>query len=523
MRKRSMPKNSNGFRLIVLDDDASIVAATQAYFQSSGYEVDTETDPLRAVERIRQGSYDIMLLDFLMSPICGDEVVARIREFNKTIYIVMLTGHKDLAPPLKTIRELDIQGYYEKSDKFDQLELLVESCIKSITQMRIIRKYRDGLNHILSAVPQIYRLKPIDGILEEILAQIISLVGSNDAFIMVDDSEYDQVISHTTEKRGIFKGIGKYSGQVGVFSGDVDPELMEQMGMARTGKNAVRSNERLIVPLINENEKVIGVMGVELAKEAQDDEMISLFHIYAKQAASSVSNAFLHSMVNIRNEELSETYELLRKRYLDTIGALRLVVDAKDEYTRGHSDRVSYYSVQMARAMGLDDAQTENVRIAGLFHDVGKIGTADDILLKNTKLENKEYNEIKKHPAMGANILSAVSMFKDIVNVVRWHHERYDGKGYPDGIKGEDIPLEARIISVADAFDAMVSDRHYRSHLSLEAAVDQLKTCSGEQFDPKVVSVFCRLLDNGYEQMKRELDWTFSSLGGNQEKGGKVL
>ena len=509
MRKRNTAAKRNGFRLLVLDDDESIVVATQAYFQASGYTVDTETDPLQAIERVREGNYDIMLLDFLMSPICGDEVVARIREFNKLIYIVMLTGHKDLAPPLKTIRELDIQGYYEKSDKFDQLELLVESCIKSIMQMRTIHKYRDGLNHILAAVPPIYRLKPIDGILEDILAQIISLVGSEDAFIMVDESEYSQ--HSEEEKRGIFKGIGRYAGEVGVFTGEVDPALMEQMGIARTSKKPSETEGRLIVPLINEKEMVIGVMGVELGAEAVDEETISLFGIYAKQAAASVSNAFLHSLVHIKNEELSQTYEMLRKRYLDTIEALRLVVDAKDEYTRGHSDRVSYYGVAIARAMGLNEKQTENIKVAGLFHDVGKIGTTDDILLKDSKLSEAEYTQIKKHPAMGANILSAVSMFKDIVNIVRWHHERYDGQGYPDGIRGEAIPLEARIISVADAFDAMVSDRHYRSHLTKEEAVEQLERYSGEQFDPRVVAAFVGVLEH-YDQMLEDLKWTFSPL-----------
>ncbi|MFQ8584346.1 MAG: response regulator, partial [Holdemania massiliensis] len=129
LRKNRKGAVSNEFRLLVLDDDEMITLALRSYFQGSGYQVEIESDPLKAIERVRQEHFDILLLDFLMSPICGDEVVKAIREFNTDLYIILLTGHKSLAPPIKTIREFDIQGYYEKSDRFDQLELLVESCV----------------------------------------------------------------------------------------------------------------------------------------------------------------------------------------------------------------------------------------------------------------------------------------------------------------------------------------------------------------------------------------------------------
>lgn len=146
MRKNKVSAHRKDFSILALDDDQVMTLTLQSYFEASGYHVDTENDPVAAVERVRNGKYDILLLDFLMSPILGDEVVSRIREFNKDIYIILLTGHKSMAPPLKTIRELDIQGYYEKSDRFDQLELLIESCVKSISQMRTshCRNYGTG-------------------------------------------------------------------------------------------------------------------------------------------------------------------------------------------------------------------------------------------------------------------------------------------------------------------------------------------------------------------------------------------
>jgi putative nucleotidyltransferase with HDIG domain len=440
-----------------------------------------------------------------MAPLHGDEVVERIRKFNTDIYILMLTGHKDLAPPLETIKVLDIQGYCEKSDRFDQLQLLVESGIKSITMMRTIKKFRDGLNRILKAVSKIYQLQPIGNILGDILSELLPLVSSEHAFIIVDN-----IIDLDETKKSIFRGIGKYNTDINDFMAMLDSKLLEKIGKARITKNTIITSSEIILPLLNEYNDSIGVIYVESDNnnETEIADGYKLLEIYASQAASSVNNAFLHSLVNIKNEELNKTYEQLRIRYLDTIEALRQVVDAKDEYTCGHSDRVSYFCVKIGEAFELDEEDLETLRVAGLFHDVGKMGITDDILFKREKLTVREYDEIKKHPTKGARILSVISMFKDVVPIVRCHHERIDGKGYPDGLKGEQIPFLAKIVSVADAFDAMMSDRHYRSKLNLDAAINQLLGGSGTQFDSEVVSKFVGMLGE-YAQMEKEIAYTF--------------
>ena len=161
--------------------------------------------------------------------------------------------------------------------------------------------------------------------------------------------------------------------------------------------------------------------------------------------------------------------------------------------------------------MGLPEADIERLKIGGIFHDIGKIGTNDDILLKNSRLDDNEYNEIKKHPLKGANILSAMSMFKDIVPLVEYHHERIDGRGYPHGLKGEEIPLLARIISVSDAFDAMTSDRVYRTKMGLSQAIEQLEKGKSTQFDENVVDAFLKLLDTDYENMQKDIAHTYAS------------
>ena len=314
------------------------------FYLKFGYSFVGVTDPMEAIEKVRNEHFDLMLLDFLMSPIHGDQVVEEIRKFNKDLYILLLTGHKDLAPPLETIKSLDIQGYCEKSDKFDQLLLLIESGIKAVSQMKLIK--------------------------------------------------------------------------------------------------------------------------------------------------------------NI-NDELQATYDKLESAYMETIETLRFTVEAKDTYTRGHSDRVAEYSELIGKALGLSETDLKTLKIGGLFHDIGKIGIPDSILLKTTKLDDDEYSEIKNHPAIGAHIISNATIFKDIIPIVKHHHERYDGKGYPSKLQGEDIPYLARITAVADAFDAMTSKRSYRDSLTLEAVREEIEKNMGTQFDPEIAKVFLHILDTQPEEIKR--------------------
>ena len=343
MRKNMVSQESNGYKIIVVDDEQGIVDSLSIFLKRSGYDFTGITNPLEAIELVKSNHFDLMILDFMMDPIHGDEVVEEIRKFNKDLYILLLTGHKDLAPPLETIKRLDIQGYCEKSDKFDQLLLLIESGIKSIEQMKTIKKI---------------------------------------------------------------------------------------------------------------------------------------------------------------NNELKDKNDELEKAYLDTIGILRYTVEAKDPYTRGHSDRVSEFSVLIGKTLGLDENTLHTLKIGGLFHDIGKIGIPDSILLKESKLDDAEYSQIKNHPTIGAHMLGDADIFKDILPIVKHHHERYDGTGYPSQLKGEDIPLMARIAAVADTFDAMTSKRTYRNALPLETVIAEFERCSGTQFDPKIASVFLQILKNNYSSIQ---------------------
>jgi putative nucleotidyltransferase with HDIG domain len=208
-------------------------------------------------------------------------------------------------------------------------------------------------------------------------------------------------------------------------------------------------------------------------------------------------NRNLEALVEKRTQQLAEKNEELRDAYIQTIRALAEAVDAKDSYTRGHSERVGVYASKIARELGFPMSLIERVYIAGLLHDVGKIGVRDAVITKPDRLSREEYEEIKRHPEIGARILEPVRFLADVVPCVRHHHEWFDGSasGYPARLKGDQIPIASRVILVADTVEAMSSDRPYRRSLPLEQVVQELRKFSGTQFDPQCVDAFLRIIE----------------------------
>jgi putative nucleotidyltransferase with HDIG domain len=191
-------------------------------------------------------------------------------------------------------------------------------------------------------------------------------------------------------------------------------------------------------------------------------------------------------------------------------------LDCKDHYTFGHSMRVTYYSLVLGKEVGLCKEELYDLEMAALFHDIGKIGVPDNVLLKPSRLNETEFQIMKKHPEKSAEILEGFKPFEMVAKYARHHHERYDGRGYPDALKGEDIPLFSRIILIGDTFDAMTSTRPYRKGLSYEVAFSELKEFSGSQFDPQLVQSFCKAMTE--EMHKKEDTFTLTIIDGKFEK-----
>lgn len=200
----------------------------------------------------------------------------------------------------------------------------------------------------------------------------------------------------------------------------------------------------------------------------------------------------LEELVEERTANLQQAYRFLKKSHLDSVKVLAEAIDAKDPYTRGHSDRVKRMSLAIAEKMGFQKERMETLEYGALLHDIGKIGIKDEILQKQGPLNDGEYEYIREHPLIGVKIVEGVEFFKDKIPIIRHHHEHYDGSGYPDGLAGEAIPLEARVISLPDAFDAMTSARPHRGIMPLQEVLAELKRFKGSQFDPNLLEIFLR-------------------------------
>src|SRR5438309_3057019 len=189
-------------------------------------------------------------------------------------------------------------------------------------------------------------------------------------------------------------------------------------------------------------------------------------------------------------------YAETRALFFGTVSALSQAIDAKDGFTRGHADRVSRIAGAIAREMGLPEKHIEQIELAGLLHDIGKIGVEDQVLMKPTRLDANEQELMRRHPIYGASILEPSTALRPLVPMILHHHENFDGSGYPEGLKGQEIPLGSRIIIVADAYEAMTSDRIYRKAIGHERALEQLSKYKGIQFDPRVVRALATLIEN---------------------------
>jgi HD-GYP domain-containing protein (c-di-GMP phosphodiesterase class II) len=237
------------------------------------------------------------------------------------------------------------------------------------------------------------------------------------------------------------------------------------------------TNSIICAPLVV-HRKVIGVIEVLNKVDGSDfkGQDLETLVAVASTAAMALENARLH--------------QIAVDAYKSTIRALAATIDAKDPYTRGHSQRVTEYAVMAATALSLSQEEIETLEYGGILHDIGKIGVADNILNKTGSLNTEEWAIIRRHPLIGSNMLKDIPFLEKARNLILHHHERYDGHGYPHGLKGEDIPLGARILAVADAFDTMTTDRSYRDALGEKHAISELRRCAGTQFCPTVVESF---------------------------------
>lgn len=384
------------------------------------------------------------------------------------------------AHQLRKVRRRE-QGYIfnlEKSRR--QLQQQISGLDNLITTLINIHEFS------INVAANVSQKDMAEALLEQILKSLSVETGS----IMLIEKEKVELI--IVASRGLSKEVVEQTrlkigqGISGMVAQNARPIFVENIEtdsrFSQTNRPHYTTPSFISVPLKIKN-KIIGVVNVSNKKSPSEltERDLRLLTILADQAAISLENL--------------ELYQNLQQLYMQTIQTLVQAIDAKDAYTKNHLNRATYYARAVAKEMHLPETMVRNIEWAALMHDIGKIGISEQILNKPGSLTVEERGVVRAHPVIGERIIAPVSFLADVSPLILYHHERYDGKGYPEGLIGEEIPLGSRIVSLIDAFDAMTSDRPYRRALTKKEAIEEMEKSSGTQFDPRVVQIFLKILE----------------------------
>jgi len=470
--------------VLIVDDEISICEVIGQYLKKNGYDVSLASSGEDAVELLAKNSIDLIITDIKMPGMSGVDLLKHVKQEHQTLPVLMTTGF----PTLDTAIEALKLGAYDYMTKPFHLEEIGEKVKRAFSARKLHEE-----NLLFSRLVSLHEVtKQLAATLEvhELNAKFLDfslkMVAADGGSLLLIDQSGKLAITETAGNH--FEPVYWLSKPFVAASRFVaqhqEPVLIKgETAHLFTSIPALPTEIRsLICYPLKTASRVIGVLNlVRLAsKEAFSSLDMEIINVLASQASIAIENVRL--------------YHNIRDNYLKTIRAFALAVEAKDEYTHGHSENVMQYTIHLAKRLGLSDTDLELVKYAGLLHDIGKIGISESILNKTAKLTPQEFDEIKKHPELGARIISDVPFLKSLVPMVLHHHEYYNGNGYPMKIAGDSIPFGARILSVADAYEAMTSNRPYRKSLSQEVAVGILKAESGKQFDPVIVEAFLEIM-----------------------------
>ena len=538
-------------RVLIVDDDADTLRLIRKRLQPEGYELDEAHNGEEALKKVFSSPVDLVLLDIRLPEQDGLTVLSEIKDRHPGIAVVMMTAYGseqvamealrrgaddylikplDEDEPLPSVRinlekvrrkqQLDeVAGRLRRASSPDLEEkerLIDELRQSSITLMdqydRLLaaeeqnRAYAERLEQMVdertrdlerrsqelealhSVLSAATRSLDLTEVLDVTLAEVGDLLFAQATAAFIVDHETDRLrlVAQRDFPQDFLRWVSGMPGGEGVFSevlasgaGTIVSDIADDNNLA-TLVNLNPEKSSLVVFPMKSPTQVVGLIVGACPKEKKiDHDGWKLLGSIGEEIGVVVENIRL--------------YENLRQAYLSTIRALAEAIDARDAYTKGHSDQVSSLSVATAEEMGLEEEMIIDIRDAGYLHDVGKIGTPDAVLLKQGVLTQDEMETMREHPGTSHRILAEAHLTDGVKEMIKHHHERYDGSGYPDNLEADSIPVGSRILAVADAYEAMISDRPYRPRLSDEEAREELKRCSGSQFDPEVVEAFLRV------------------------------
>jgi len=470
--------------ILIVDDELSICEVIGQYLKKNDYAVSMASSGEEAIQLLTTNTIDLVITDIKMPGISGVDLLKHIKENHQTLPVLMTTGF----PTLDTAIEALKLGAYDYMTKPFHLEEIGEK-VKRAFSARKLHEENLLFSRLVSlheVTKQLALTLEVHELNAKFLDFSLKMVHADGGSLLLVDQAGKLAITETAGAHfePIYWLSKPFVAASRLVAQQHEPLLIKKSSEPPPGNlppipGEIRS---LISYPLKTASRVIGVLN--LVRLATKDPFSSLdmeiINVLASQASIAIENVRL--------------YHNIRDNYLKTIKAFALAVEAKDEYTHGHSENVMQYTIYLAKKLGLSDTELELVKYAGLLHDIGKIGISENILNKTAKLTPQEFDEIKKHPELGARIISDVPFLKSLVPMVLHHHEFYNGNGYPAKIAGEAIPFGARILSVADAYEAMTSNRPYRKSLSKEVALNILKEEREKQFDPQIVDAFLEIM-----------------------------
>jgi len=478
-------------RILVVDDEKFIRDIIADFLAMEGYVVRTAEDGAAAADELRRARFDLVISDLKMPRMGGLELLREVSEVHPDTMTIIMTGFGTVETAIDAMK----RGAYDYILKPFKVEEVIHIVQRGLEKQRLAAenlRLREALS-LYKVSEAIAASLSLDQVIATLSESAINEVHADVACTWLDDGEGSfferNVDRNSTVDAG--ENVGRF-----------DPALLA--GRLRGGEPLVEHGARAaellleqpdrsvssvaVVPL-RTRERLLGWLAVMSFTEGKRflEGQRKLLSIVASRAAAAIDNARL--------------YEDLQATFQQTIQSLARTIDKMDRYTAGHSERVAQYASALARWLGLSEAMVEIVRQAALMHDIGKIGCVMS-LNKPGKLTHDEYEIFKKHPAYGRDILDPIKFLEPVIPGVHLHHERWDGRGYPLGLAREEIPIIARIISVADTYDAMTTDRAYRRAMPHDVTVNEILRCSGTQFDPNLAGEFTDRIETWLEEQR---------------------
>ena len=460
-----------------------------------------------AIRVLEQMDVDLLLTDIHMPVMDGLSLLQRVKERWPTVPVLVLTGYPTIETAVDAMRR-GASDFIMKPFRLDQIELplqraarerrlLLENSLlsKELSHKRQIERLNKHLHRKLEELSKLYAISESiqpgklegDDLFERIVEMAASVTEARRVSLMLLDEESNRLVIKAARgmdqdvRQEVSVPLGEgVSGKVAMSGEPLMVTDIRESSLA--GSGSYRTGSLISVPLrIGGN--VFGVLNVtdKLSGDSFRNEDLTLLKALAQKASLALENQAL--------------YESIYTTLTDTLLSLVTTIEARDPYTRDHSQRVTQWAVRIAQRMGLSQEELDMLRFAGYLHDIGKIGIRDSILMKPAHLTEEEMSIIRTHPIIGERIVKPLGLLPLERSVIRHHHERWDGTGYPDGLEGKKIPLPARILAVADGFDAMTSDRVYRRGRPSGEALSEIERLAGTQFDREVVAAFKEVLE----------------------------